>query len=86
MTAKIMQFTGRRIRQPLTAQAGSGEKVPAPVTRLTTADEERMQGWAEEKMRDAIRIYRAMFTSQELVMRLARAAEDELKLIEADAR
>lgn len=84
MTAKIMNFTGRRVRQPLADNAPPNAQVPAraPVVQLTPQEHEKMQAWAEERMRDAIRVYRSMFTPQELVMRLARAAEDELRLIE----
>lgn len=81
--AKIMQFTGRRVRQP-SQNTQAPAKVPSTaVTRLDPDKEALMRGWAEERMRDAIRQYRALFSSTELVMRLCRAADDELLLIEA---
>jgi hypothetical protein len=82
--AEIMQFTGRRVRQPA-QNAPAAAKVPpariAPVNRITPEDETKMRAWAEERLRDAIRIYRSLHTSEMLATRLVAAAEDELALI-----
>jgi hypothetical protein len=86
MTAKIMHFPGGHGRPPSTANATAVTPVPAraPVTHLTPEEHGKMQDWAEERMRDAIRIYRSLHSSKELAMRLFLAAENELRLIEAN--
>jgi hypothetical protein len=85
MTAQIFSFERKPtqpVNQPPHRAADTRARI-APVNRLSTEDEVRMKGWAEEKFRDAIRVYRAMFSAEELASRLTKAADDELRLIES---
>jgi hypothetical protein len=84
MTAQIFSFASKPTT-PVSRRShrtvDTGERIAA-VNRLSAEDEARMQEWAEEKFRDAIRVYRAMFSAEELARRLTKAADDELRLIE----
>lgn len=88
MTADVMPFTGRRVRPPMPHNAQAAAKVPpapAAITRLSPEREADMRVWAEERLRDGIRMYRIMFSPEELAKRLMAAAEAELHLIEIEA-
>jgi hypothetical protein len=85
MTAQLFAFPRRAPRLVPIEQRGL-VKVPAmpvpAVKRPEEAEAAKQQTYAEERLRDAIRIYRAVFSCEDLVIRLKSATKDELRLIE----
>lgn len=85
MTAQIHTFPRRFARLVPIEQRGLVKVPPMPVPAVKRPDDAeaaKQQGYAEDRLRDAIRIYRAVYSCEDLVIRLRTATADELRLIE----